>query len=277
MTLHFLICTKLVLMLTKRKKGTGHTVFDSTENYVRYLFNQTANDVELQGRNISMDRLYTSISLANWLLSRKITCVGTLNDNRQSIPSELKNTSKREEFSVSCNYKSLKKDLFLLSYTVKTKSSGKKNVFHLSTMRPLNGTARDDIKQKPGIYKFYYFTKDGMDIMDQLNDYYTVCSQSNRCDLVAFDYILDTKCVNFKTLFCIKKGLDVKKENTFDLPFELAKSLIYPFIEPRRINGLEKTVTRKIDFILNWQSKPPTVNQIELPFPYSSYKRKCFM
>ena len=90
-------------MLTKHKTGTYHTIFDATKNYVCYLFNQTANDVELQGRNISMDRLYTSISLANWLLGRKITCVGTINDNCQGIPTELKNTSKREEFSGTCN------------------------------------------------------------------------------------------------------------------------------------------------------------------------------
>ena len=43
-------------------------------------------------------------------------------------------------------------------------------------MRPLN-------KQKPGIYKFYDFTKGGTDIEDQLNDYHTVRSQSNRWDL----------------------------------------------------------------------------------------------
>ena len=67
--------------------------------------------------------------------------------------------------------------------------------------------------------------------MDQLNEYYTVRSQSNRWDLVAFYYILDTIRVNSKTLFCIKKGLDVKKENTFDLAFELVKNLTYPFVE----------------------------------------------
>ena len=78
--------------------------------------------------------------------------------------------------------------------------------------------------------------------MDQLNDYYTVCSQSNRWDLVAFYYILDTIHVHFESLFCIKKDLDVKKENTFDLAFELPKSLTYPFIEQQRINGLGKSV-----------------------------------
>ena len=89
-------------------------------------------------------------------------------------------------------------------------------------MRPRNGITRDDNKKNPGIYKFYDFTKGREDIVDQLNDYNTVHSQSNRWDLVAFYYILDTICVNSKTLFCIKKGLDVKKDNTFDLAFGLA-------------------------------------------------------
>ena len=170
----------------KPENGERPYYINSIKNYVRYLVNQTANDVELQGRNISMDRLYTSISVANWLLGRKITYVGTLYHNRQYIPTEFKNTSEREEFSVTCHYESIKKDLCLLSYTVKTKSSSKNNVFLLSTMLPLNRITRDDYKQKPGIYKFHDFTKGGTDIVDQLNDYYMVWSQSNRWDLVAF-------------------------------------------------------------------------------------------
>ena len=99
--------------------------------------------------------------------------------------------------------------------------------------------------------------------MDQLNDYYTVRSQSHRWDLVAFYYILDTIRVNSETLVCIKKRLDVKEENNFDLAFELAKSFTYPFIEQRRINSLGKSITRKTDFVLNQQSTPPTVSKIE--------------
>ena len=108
----------------KPEKGEGPHYIDSKENCVRYLVNQTANDVELQGRNISMDHLYTNISLADWLLGRQTTCVGTLNHNRQGIPTDLKNASEPEEYSVTYHYESVKKDLCLLSYTVKTKSSG---------------------------------------------------------------------------------------------------------------------------------------------------------
>ena len=49
-------------------------------------------------RNISVDRLYTNIGLANWLLSSNIICVETLNHNRQGIPAELKDTSEQEDF-----------------------------------------------------------------------------------------------------------------------------------------------------------------------------------
>ena len=44
----------------------------------------------------------------------------------------------------SNHYESENKDIGFLSYTVKTKCSGKKNTFLLSTMRPLDGVTRDD-------------------------------------------------------------------------------------------------------------------------------------
>ena len=138
-------------------------------------------------------------------------------------------------------------------------------------MRPLNGITRDDNKQKPGIYKFYDCAKGGMYIVNELNDCYTVHCQSNRSGFVAFYYILNIIRVNSKTLFCITKGLEVKKDNTFDLAFELAKCITYSFIEQRRINRLKKSITRKIDFVLNQQSTPHTVSKIERRFPYSSY------
>ena len=115
----------------KPGKGEGLYYISSTENYVCYLVDQTANDVKLQRQNISKDCLYTNISLANWLLGRKINSVGTSNYNPQVIPTELKNTYKRKEFSVTCHYEFVKRDLCLLPYTVKKKSSDIKNVLLL--------------------------------------------------------------------------------------------------------------------------------------------------
>ena len=55
----------------------------------------------------------------------------------------------------------------ITSYTVTTKSKGKKNVVTLSTMRPMDACIKDDDKFKPQIFKFYDFTKGGTDIVDK--------------------------------------------------------------------------------------------------------------
>ena len=43
-----------------------------TKNVAKYLFMQLQKHVNVQERNISFDRLYTSILLAKWLLSNKL-------------------------------------------------------------------------------------------------------------------------------------------------------------------------------------------------------------
>lgn len=55
----------------------------------------------MHGRNISTDRLYTSVPLAKWLLERNITTVGTVQKGRQGIPQELFDVQGRENFSVT--------------------------------------------------------------------------------------------------------------------------------------------------------------------------------
>ena len=50
----------------------------------------TGSKLTLEGRNISMDRLYTSMSIAKWLRDQSITVIGTLMTNRTDIPDEIK-------------------------------------------------------------------------------------------------------------------------------------------------------------------------------------------
>ena len=63
-----------------------------------FFLNLSTNS-SLAGRNISFDRLYTSIPLAKWLLEKRITCIGTMQLNRKGIPDELKETKNRELLS----------------------------------------------------------------------------------------------------------------------------------------------------------------------------------
>ena len=99
----------------------------------------------LKGANISMDRYYTSIHLAEWLYDKNITCIGTLNSNRKGLPKEIKKTKVRKENSwISC--KSDKGEVTLNLFVVKTNSIGMRNVLLLQTTNPAHYVTQDDKK-----------------------------------------------------------------------------------------------------------------------------------
>ena len=56
-----------------------------TEKYIQYLVNQLASYHDIRGRNISMDRIYSSLSVANWLLEKGITMVGTMRTRTELV------------------------------------------------------------------------------------------------------------------------------------------------------------------------------------------------
>ena len=149
-----------------------------TFNYIVQLVNKLGNHHNLDGRNISMDRLYTSFKIANWLLDKKITMVGTFQANRVGIPPDLKKVDDRDLLSNKVFWQDNGKTN-ISSYVVKT-SKGKKNVLMLSTIEPIIGTTIDDEKKKPALYKLYDFTKGGTDIVDQKIGSYTVKSKSRK-------------------------------------------------------------------------------------------------
>ena len=129
----------------KPADGTGPYYINRTQGYVEYLVTDTMKDTNLKGCSISTDRLYTSAEQAEWLLEHNITNVGTLLTNRIGIPAELKECKTRDVYSTTCHFEKEDKDLCLMSYTVRTKSKGKKNVLILSTMRPLHGVTKDEV------------------------------------------------------------------------------------------------------------------------------------
>ena len=138
-------------------------------------------------------------------------------------------------------------------------------------MCPLNVVTKDGNKKKIKHLQILQFCKrrDGHWLPAQLLLYCKIPEQ--QIGLVAFYYFLDTTRVNSRTLYWIKKGLDIKKQNKFDLRLELAKSLKTPFDEQRSMNGLGKSVIRKINYAFNWVLAPSPVDKIERAFSYSSY------
>ena len=117
----------------KPAAGEGPYYLNKTEVYVKKLVEEAQAKLLIQGRNISMDRLYTSISLANWLYERDII-IGTLMTNRIGIPAEIKKTDNWPGLCTTIHWEAAEKNLVLHPYAVKTKSKGMKSVLLLSTM-----------------------------------------------------------------------------------------------------------------------------------------------
>ena len=97
-----------------------------TSQTVKYLIQNLECHTNLVARNILYDRLYTSIPMAQWLLDREKTSVGTLQSNRKAIPAEIREIKDRDFYWEKNNG-----ILNLHSYVVKTKSLGKRNALLL--------------------------------------------------------------------------------------------------------------------------------------------------
>ena len=67
-----------------------------TSQTVKYLIQNLECHTNLVAKNILYDRLYTSIPMAQWLLDREKTSVGTLQSNRKAIPAEIREIKDRD-------------------------------------------------------------------------------------------------------------------------------------------------------------------------------------
>ena len=120
---------------------------ERTDKITKHMIEKLSKYTILNGRNISFNRLFTSIPLGDWLLRKDTTSVGTLVANRRGLPKEFIKTTEREEFSHKVLWRKDEQYMSLHSHVVKTKSTGKRSVLLLSTLEPLLGVTRDDEKK----------------------------------------------------------------------------------------------------------------------------------
>ena len=105
------------------------------------------------GRNITIDRLHSSFQAAEWLLEKKITMVGTLQQNRIGIPTVLKDIKEGELLISETYWKEVGK-LNLSSYVVTTSKRRKKNIIRISALEPLHAIT-DGNKEKLASLQFH--------------------------------------------------------------------------------------------------------------------------
>nr|CAH7718289.1 unnamed protein product [Callosobruchus chinensis] len=128
-------------------------------------------------RNITVDRWFTSLALAEDLLKQKVTVIGTIKANKREVPPELVNVKQRPPQSSIFAYQP---HCSLVSYVPRKN----KNVLVLSTMHHDDKLDKDS--GKPDMIMDYNRTKFGVDVVDKMCASYDVSRNSRRWPLTVF-------------------------------------------------------------------------------------------
>lgn len=74
-------------------------------NYGRDVVMQLATPIYGTGRNVTFDNFFTSLDLAERLLSKRLTSVGTIRKNRKEVPSEFTPQRHREKYASTFGFR----------------------------------------------------------------------------------------------------------------------------------------------------------------------------
>lgn len=183
--------------------------------YVLYL----TENIKGTNRNCTMDNWFSSYEVAEKLLERKLTMVGTMRKNKRVIPKQLLETRGRDVSSSMFVYDERS---ILVSYV----PSKNKTVVLLSTMHTQGDI--DDQTKKPEVILFYNHTKGGVDTFDQLCHLTTVSRKTRRWPLRIFYGMVDIAGVNTYVIYkCNVTGDKIPKRSAF------LKELAFALVEDR--------------------------------------------
>ena len=149
-----------------------------TDNYTIYLVENTiqiGGKTVLRGKNISLDRYFTSLSIAEWLQERNISVTGTLRKDRIGLPQEMKTEAGRTEKSTKWCYNG---NMMLVSYADK-KKKGRKVVLLFSTTHDEIHVSRDE-RTKPSPIVYYDHMKGRVDVVDLCSTMLTTRSKNTK-------------------------------------------------------------------------------------------------
>ena len=190
------------------------------------------------GRGITTDNFFTSIPLANLLLEKKLTLVGTLRANKREIPQQFLPNKNRDTHTSIFGFT---KDITLVSYVTKKAAA----VILLSTQHHA-ATIIEDNDKKPEIITHYNETKGGVDTGDMMTRKYSCVRMTHRWPFRLFMELVDMAALNAYIIWTIKNP-DWQKDNPrkrSEFLQSLVLELVTPYIEIRAQNshGLQKPI-----------------------------------
>lgn len=159
----------------------------ASSNSPKHIVERLTTPIHGSWRTLTTDNWYTSIPLADSLLQKKITLLGTVRKNKKEIPpSFLPNKQK----AVGTAQFAYRKDMTLVSHATKKN----KGVILLSTTHDFGRI--DEETQKPEIIMDYNRTKGGVDTVDKLSATFSVARVTRRWPMAVFYAILNIAGTN---------------------------------------------------------------------------------
>ncbi|KAL2095507.1 hypothetical protein ACEWY4_010226 [Coilia grayii] len=212
--------------------GTVYTGRQPGEEVQRNLgenvVQQLCSGIRQTGRNITMDNFFTSVALAEKLLEKNLTIVGTLRQNKPDIPPIMKPSKSRDIYSSEFGFNG---NMTMVSYVQK---KGKAVVL-LSTMHDDKAVDDSSQKKKPEVIQYYNKTKGGVDTMDQMVGNYSCQRRTRRWPMVLWYNMLDVATLNAYTSFTTQHPGYMGGVNNARRLFikELGKELVMPHMKRR--------------------------------------------
>ncbi|GBP12632.1 Retrovirus-related Pol polyprotein from transposon TNT 1-94 [Eumeta japonica] len=176
------------------------------------------------GRNVTTDNWYSSIPLAEALLQKGLTTVGTIRKDKKEIPSDFNTLRGR---------------------------SVKSNI-------TMHNDAKVDVEtQKPDIILSYNETKGGVDVVDRLCANYNCARATKRWPVVIFYAMLNVSTINSQVIHTANNQNSKLKRRHFIE--NLAMKLIEPRMRERQMQlNLPRSIRLRLTEILNIDEVPGT-------------------
>lgn len=155
-------------------------------------------------RGITTDNFFTSVPLANYLLTKKLTLLGTVRKNKPDTPTQLNITHRPVQSSIFA----FTKELTMVSYIPK-----KKRMVHLLSSQHDDDSISEEKQNKPQMILEYNKTKGGVDNADKLIREYSCTRRTARWPYRIFMNMIDICALNAFVIYT-EKNPDWKKQNS---------------------------------------------------------------
>jgi hypothetical protein len=208
----------------------------ASNGHAEAVVNQLIDPFLDNGRNVTLDKFFTSTNLADRLLQKKTTLVGTVRRNKRCIPPAALDLSGRTKGDVRFFYHDQK---LLCSFWDK----GTKPVLLLDSFVPV---ADEQHKENlPESVLFYNATKSGVDIVDKKIRAFSSKRKCKRWPVSVICNMVDVACINATFIFA-NSGASASSNpvNRLDFLKNCGYQLTHAHIE-RRITQ-EKALQRDV-------------------------------